>query len=923
MKSSKKLGVSINPTATRSFSAKPNQMAAKGRRCRSLSMASKKLDIKSEQLSLSRAKAIISEMSVLVHKIIEENESTPDIQSALRPLINGIDKGYPRFHGLGTQFFAYVADRRAAKSRQAFSTAPIIPAMQEFTKYWDPFISLVDQYNTNRPLPHAKEISLKFKSIAIFLDRVLDSNLSRKYPSKNITNSVHNLQTLSDQLDVTITSLYMNDSFAHFKDDIADMYVNDVQAITNLLTNAFKFDFIQCGLTAHEYQRVKIAIMTNCSTIINALKASFSFIKEIGKTLDYITRIKNEIQWVIDEVNSRFCVFRPGDSVSMGPEPRKEKAAPVVEEPKVSPLMQFVGENEDFKMDSTETKIRMFLHEVMPTLHEKYIGSGDIWEMLDTVEKRAKFYDERIKQLETELQKKNAELGDVKNNEYQREVFFKQNMNAAKETFAKNKENYKKVLEENAVLIKSRDSMLAEINAKQEILDKMIMRGDPIFLRNSLISLSDKIAEKIGETRETKNDKDLVDFTLSAFVKMEEKHQREIDELKKEMEEKESKYQEKEALFVTKFNEENAEQQTQPQQQPQHLNKPSVNQSLGNVGRKQRTQFESYKEAVELNMSDFVPVIEMLDSVTGMHFAEEPMTDVNAMKEIVGKEIDIITTALKNLADKLALKTSSFDQINEFLREKGCKGENPKEEVSSLLDNLNSSISPLKETIQKQDKEIESLKEKVSVFESRIKAIARSTKADIPQGTSSVQIFDIIQDNNAKNVSKMEKCVKTAEKLRNCLKEVETTFVRILEPKDGYSKNDDDLINNVLRYTDNVCDQSYAQNFVSTEDLNSLFSSLKNEFKVNNPHQYIPVFVKKYTNMKKAIEALEPIDQILQTIMSNISQSSASSSSIDKAFIKANLSSASGILANMNTKLEERTIANVLFQCMSILAIVI
>ena len=970
---SQQLGVDISPSK-RNLGAfrRTTQMELKAspykRRTRS-SMFIKRSDSgpnRSEAISLSKAKKIIEDMSKLVHQIILDNESAPDVQTALRHLINGIDEGYPRFNGLATQYFAYVAERRAMGSRQAFATAPIVPAMTKFTKYWDPFVKLIREYNSKRPLPHAKEISVKFKSISTALDQVYDANLKRKYPSQNITNSILNLQTLAEKIDTTITDLYMSENFGSFKSDVAAMYVNDVQAIMQLLLNAFKFDFIQCGLTTHEYQRVKTTITSNCSTIINCLKASFTFVHQIADTVKYINEINDEIQWIRDEIDSKFCVFNGMGLPLFSRENSKKEIVVEEEKPKFDEVLEFVGGNTDessYKMNPTESKLRLFLHEVMPLVGGVYDDSLDMFQMLDIVERNTRNLDNYITKLQDTIKSKDGVIEEEKSRFFQKEQYYKQHMAQMVQNYNDQKQIFDQALKENVRVLKQRDNWIKEIDTKQQAIDELQLRGDPVFLRNCINKLISRMSEIVDMPTETKSDHSLVKLANDMFDKVLQKHENDIKKLKDSLANSEERFKllsdehsKQTNLFITRqasiiksqssMSSENEDIKPQfviPEEKPQipsqsnspfGQNQPHVSQlKSGDLQMLQnRRMSKQYNEMMlqkeqkgKVNLKDVVPIVEMMDAVAGTHYAEEDIQELDTLKEYVRKQIEIFTSAIEKLADRITAKEDKIEGIAKIVQSLSSSNDPNlplEDQIKNYYQEIHSKIEPLEKENEEKEKQIQDLKEKQTALENRIKGIAKDTNASLPEKINAFQALEVIQDVNSNNTNNYKSEKDMTERFRACLKEVETELKRSTGSRKKYSQNDEQLLQNVRKYVDVVCDQNYSSGYTSNSFITSLFKSfLGKDYKNLDPKQYLPVIAKKYGNYSSAFKSLAPIKESFDSLFGSLSSkiNLKDDSSMDITYVKESLSSIYTLVSKISRDTEEKIITQVLSQCLTII----
>ena len=329
---------------------------------------------------LNSSKELIMEILAKLNQIVIENETTPEVQNKLSPLLESIKENYSRFNSLAIQYFKnYNNIHETTQTPQVLSTAFVKNALEDFLKSWIDLEKVIDRYAESHPPPHLKEISAKFGAIKSSLEIIYQTNAQRKFPNLALGKSVLSIQALCDSITEAVYELFMQERFPNFQVDSLQMYKEDVRSFLRVVSDAFYNIFPQSGVPLCDLSRIKLNVVASCNEIIEGLKAAFAFpntLKAIQKLKD---RYNNEMKPIFDVLESPYNIVKPKPWNEAPPTPA---STPKTQEEIT--LERIKSDNVEQRLNNMppERKVELFLFEVLPFFNSNLKDFEDPWEGL-------------------------------------------------------------------------------------------------------------------------------------------------------------------------------------------------------------------------------------------------------------------------------------------------------------------------------------------------------------------------------------------------------------------------------------------------------------------------------------------------------------------------------------------------------------
>lgn len=852
-------------------------------------------EIKDEIRSLIRAKEFIDSISANSRTLINDSDAIPVIQSRLRPLISGIESNYPKLIAACTQFFTYVTAKRKKGSRIAFSTGPVLPTMKDFSSFWDPFVAAIHEFSQRKQLPHTTEISVRFQGIILSLDTIQKYNSERKHPNAGITACIQSMKALCSRLSKSCLELYQNPAFPNFKGSVMELYIKDVDSLQQVLMDAFRNELVQCGLTANDYQRVKMTIVGNIGLINSALKASFKFSHDVNHIWDEILSFQNEVQWVIDEIYSKFCVFRQEgyeDIPEEVPEQKNKKEKDIPKVKSLSKIVEFVGGEISSQLAAVdyEPRLRMFLREILPCLDLEYDSEGDVLEQLLLVEKNIRSLSDKINEQAAYIKENDKLLEELNNEIYENQLEFDKKNTSAKQVNATNIKSIEDLKNELAKVKKENEEISAQLREKDEEIEKLKQKEEHAQqYKTFLTDMNMKLTTFLGQNENSEFDFAKFSENIDNVINMAQKPIKEeplpppIEIIESEQENEKEIHEEDKKEQIIDQEVKKEEDPPKPSRKRASILEYGAPNSLktndenkkSRAARKMTLQPTRAASTVidmnrreEFNYERLRPTLELLDILSGLNSSQKKIQSLEDYKDLVDERCNKIQDVYNIHYDKMSEMEDEIAHCQELLLPLGIKHKELHDSINVLIEKYKNQVDPLNKEIQNLNDQCSQKDTDYRTIIARIKALAKASNLDFDPKSDVLEIMEKIQENNFKHTKSYIDLEEMIKKFRKALQDIETRLYSISSEEIDQDADDDQIIKSINLRLDVLLESSYSQDFIRVSQINDIF---KNVMDVRNrlPLDYLKSFVIDYEKYRKSINSVQKFRHFIEKLDKN------------------------------------------------------
>ncbi|EAY18891.1 hypothetical protein TVAG_295440 [Trichomonas vaginalis G3] len=849
-------------------------------------------------------------------KVIEENETIYGIQTTYQDVVKQTLNSYQIFYNAANTYFQkHQTLRLTAVTNQVISSASCRIPSQNFGKDWKTFSKQIDLLADSHPPPHISEIQIRFQSIISAIEIINTSNSRRRYPSLTLNGCVGSILNLNSSLKQKITDLFLQPIFPKFEGNVLKSYIDEMLTYKQVLTDAFSNEFVQSGIMPCDLSRIRGNIFNDVDDIVNLIKSSFVFPDEMKEIQSEKNNLDKNLISVFQKLSIPFAVVKPLNPLVPTKKPaeetEEEKDKKPVQVSEEAELLQFIiNQIGDITGNAFSETKRDAVNEIISYyLNQETILAGKITETTNL----KNMYDTQKHQSEEEIEMLKQKL-EVLTNHYEE-------MKKELATTTSKFQQYEKKVTENA------DTMT---NLQNQI-ENLTKLGNPLYLRKHIRrilelendqsaddELIEKLKELIHQIKTKKCDKcEVKDAKISNIedklheatgnatispIDAIEYLKNKISSLNSEIEAlKQSETELHNDLYGIAVN----ECQT-PRINEQKINSMTVPQVYEHIMHRVKILKRNSVSAEEMAQRMFQEFYEKLNSViknfneiTNDEITIPPIGQTDEEKEAsIAKLIDILKSLKISIDKKIELHLQKQDELNKEIQrlelELGTIGSkmlnalniktdlaNNKELVNVAFKALSDIQSPYLEKIDSLEKRVKELSEGVSSIYSRTVSVF---KADPNEKSVDIQIqtmhsiFNTLNDRFSEKRVVIENSEKRIEFLRS---QISSIVIKMCNAVDGditqdlNELNDNELIDELFRFTQIMISPTYSDSFLSSDQLMKTLSSVTKYFteeNAGNPLEFIKLIVKRFSDQEKAISLVSNLDPIVESMLRKVSE---------------------------------------------------
>ena len=416
-------------------------------------------------------------------KLINDNESTPDIQTTLTPIISNVSRAFDVFFRNAMHYFTQqYRIQQSAKTNQVLSSASCRIPIQNLRVEWNLTCKIIDKYTESHPPPHAEEIKTKFQAIQSAFTNIQQSNDNRKNPNIMVQKTLGSIKLLCETLSNNIHTLFHQNAFPHFETDLLKGYTNDVLSFKKVLIDAFGNEFLQAGIATPVLVRLKANFIADCNSIIESLKSAFAFpdqMSEIHSTKDNLNKLLENI-WA--KLNVPFAVIKPNnqnDTAFRAPPP-----------PTLAEIASIEAANEERKkaneLETLTNGIQAFLRKMQPYVSQMDLDKEPVDILLSIAPEIIDSFNLIVEQNEKIEQFKKSMKEDIVVHA-QKKSILESKISTLTQALEDRTKQYNESLETNKELLNKQEELQNTINNMTKEMGKLTEFGNPNELRGYLV----------------------------------------------------------------------------------------------------------------------------------------------------------------------------------------------------------------------------------------------------------------------------------------------------------------------------------------------------------------------------------------------------------------------------------------------------
>jgi predicted transcriptional regulator len=806
-----------------------------------------------------------------LREVIRQNDTAPDI-----PLVKAVEQAFPQFHSQAVQYYrSHSHLRRTAKSAQVLSSASVQIALSPFSKGWAALERAVDLYASFHPHPHAQEITTKFHSIQSSLDIVSRANANRKFPNIAISKSVLAIRALCHSLDDSIMSLFSEPQFPHFQTDHLRIYRADVKGFLMVVKEAFRNEFPQCGLATQELARIESKVLSACSDILAGLSAAFSFLP----LMEEIQGMKNSYNNATGDIIT--CFAQPFNIVR----PRHPEEATAIEVPKDSPEERAIRAQQKeeadgwFRRMDPKRKVELFLFDVVPLLGMELRTIDSPWATLDVVRTKIKGIVEASHANATAAHEMRAKVADLMHDlEVAREsrVDPVDYANDVTKKFAREIRELKDQL-------KRADRSFSELNAvvcqQQERLEHLSEFESSIEkIRQILSEFGAPQSDVIAQIRQLLGDLRSRNSTLC-------KNEAEFRSMAKEIKnllglDASANFSEVVTAIESLGSSAHISHISSSDLPIAPPPRPRVKINKGNIEELLRQQLSDIQIRY---LKDLQTIAERLQDFTGGTLEHAVETDEQL--SIIDRQFAAVRGIIRALLDNdqqtrsdLAATRSELRRWIDGIAGAVGSGEKPLETAIGIITGtqnpLHCKLLELSAELRLRDQQTKTILVRVSGIrklqvEPGDGCAQPGPYYEVKKSPIPSQILGALQSIQDETESIQRRNVELERQCAQLLDALNLMEARLRKTSNGDVRNevtDDVLIERINKFLDVVMSQSFSEQFMRVSDINALFRECRPD-SITQPGEYLPVFLRKYCEMDRAIASSRKFTQVLDVIL--------------------------------------------------------
>jgi len=262
--------------------------------------------------SIQETQTQISSIIEKISSMVDKNGSVPYIEINVLPLLARFQKAAPKFidcsKSYGEQFNSM---KKTAEGTMIISTVSVHTPMVVFVQSWKSLKSFLLEINDPSKMPHAKQIPDKFSHIRQTLESILFAVDRNSYKREKLKRSIWSLESLCTNMSQAIIDMLVQDSFPDFTIDMFSLHKNNILAFLQVLHESFMNEIYHCGVPISDLNRMKQTVILDCNDIIECLKSSFTFKKDMNQIMGLSKKIDDFIDYFIAQFSFPNTVINP------------------------------------------------------------------------------------------------------------------------------------------------------------------------------------------------------------------------------------------------------------------------------------------------------------------------------------------------------------------------------------------------------------------------------------------------------------------------------------------------------------------------------------------------------------------------------------------------------------------------------------
>ena len=523
----------------------------------------------------------------------------------------------------------------------------------------------------------------------------------------------------------------------------------------------------------------------------------------------------------------------------------------------------------------------------MKYLNEEFLPDLNPWEGLNIIEKKMSYFNNRIKELEKELPEKNGLISEQKHIINELHEKFRKKDNIMNKLLSDNKEEIEKLQSQIRSLNQFRNNLDKEINEKQNKIEEIISKGDPIFLREGIINISNYCKNLILKNInfQNKSDSELIDFISNSIKEFELNKNNEILELKNLILEKDKKIEQLNQEKNNMVKKTSIDLPTQPPVQEIGRRKYTVRENVSRLYSQNSNEGPPLPPPLPEAKIDDTPVKELIIGIgkkaadllernylgTTKTPIKELCSTIHLLLDDLKEETQTITDGLVKYKKKMKQSTKELtkikDSINNFKIISNLT--DPIEILNFLFNKYNEGSTPLLNEISKLNRIIEDFKSFEKLMLTRLNGIIKNNiNYNLPIQNLILSSLNDIQDLIDEFNNKIKKENNNNLILYNGLISI---GIRIKESIgeinfDLNSLKIENLIIKINLFLDQLLNPIFSDSYIRSSDIYQICLPLKPIEKIH-PKEFLKDFVQELFQNRQILLTFNKIENDLEKVL--------------------------------------------------------